>query len=365
MTIQRCSQTSKAEALHDGRLSDAVGAAYLEHAQDCAACTAEMHALVDTDTTMRLCPALETSPAQTQRAKVALISRVDDVRKGEPRAKHAYLMFVVAVFVVGLFFIERNYLRSGDVQVPIVVASQTIAVPIAPATTPLFEVANVDNAVWETTADGGTVRGSLLRGVASFHVVHLEQGQRFLVTLPDGELEVHGTRFVVDVHDSATRSVDVSEGVVALRLNGQPELFLHAGERWPRAPSGVVPVVLAPVHSPAPSAQPLGLVPKALDTTPKTPDATSPAAARFIEAARSFQSGSYATADAQLGQFIGEFPNDPRCEDAAFMRIVAHSKMGDQPGAATLAREYLGRYPLGLRRREVEDIANTAAKTQP
>jgi ferric-dicitrate binding protein FerR (iron transport regulator) len=87
--------------------------------------------------------------------------------------------------------------------------------------------------LFESKVEGGTVRSSMTRGVAAFHVERLGPGQRFLLTLPDAELEVRGTRFVVSIADGKTQGIEVSEGQVALRPQGQPEVLLSAGDRWP------------------------------------------------------------------------------------------------------------------------------------
>jgi hypothetical protein len=50
-------------------------------------------------------------------------------------------------------------------------------------------------------------------------------------------------------------------------------------------------------------------------------------------------------------------PGDPLVEDAHFLRAVARSRSGDADGAAKLAKEYLRKFPDGLRRREAEKIA--------
>ena len=83
-----------------------------------------------------------------------------------------------------------------------------------------------------------TVRSSLTKGIAAFHVEPMASHQRFFLTLPDGDLEVRGTRFVVAIEGGKTALVDVAEGTVALRLQGRAEMVLSAGQRWPAAESG-------------------------------------------------------------------------------------------------------------------------------
>ena len=65
-----------------------------------------------------------------------------------------------------------------------------------------------------------------------------------------------------------------------------------------------------------------------------------------------FHAADYARADSLLATFAVDFPSDPRCEDAAFLRAVACWRLGDKSGAAKHAKAYLDAYPNGLRRVE-------------
>jgi hypothetical protein len=65
-----------------------------------------------------------------------------------------------------------------------------------------------------------------------------------------------------------------------------------------------------------------------------------------------FDEGAFERADSLFGRFAADFSDDARTEDAMFLRAVARSRAGDSPGAAQRAREYLSRFPQGLRHRE-------------
>jgi hypothetical protein len=78
----------------------------------------------------------------------------------------------------------------------------------------------------------------------------------------------------------------------------------------------------------------------------------------FDAAVASFEAGDLERADAELARFGRTYPEDARSEDAAYLRAVAHSRMGDRTGAAKLARAYLAAYPTGLRRPEAQRIAD-------
>jgi len=113
---------------------------------------------------------------------------------------------------------------------------------------------------------GATRRFSLLGGRFQAHVAKLTQGERFVVSTPDSEVEVRGTVFTVVVsspdancQEMASRSsVQVSEGAVWVRAR-DAQVLLHPGESWttpcPASPSVSAPaaVVQVPRSNPLPA----------------------------------------------------------------------------------------------------------------
>jgi ferric-dicitrate binding protein FerR (iron transport regulator) len=108
---------------------------------------------------------------------------------------------------------------------------------------------------------GSTRRFSLTSGQLQAHVAKLGQGERFVVSTPDSEVEVRGTVFTVAVdspprcRDSVSSStVSVSEGAVWVR-SGDKQVVLQPGESWatpcyePRSPAPET-AVRAPVVMP-------------------------------------------------------------------------------------------------------------------
>jgi hypothetical protein len=136
----------------------------------------------------------------------------------------------------------------------------------------------------------------------------------------------------------------------------------HVASRHPRPD---VPTASEPSLDPvALNAAPL-LHPRAANVDASAPapvPAThaSASGARFKAAMASFEAGEYFRADSELEQFAREFPEDPRCEDAAYLRAVARFRRGDKAGAAALARAYLSMYPAGLRRIEARRLADAS-----
>jgi len=86
---------------------------------------------------------------------------------------------------------------------------------------------------------GFTRRFSLSSGRLHAHVAKLGQGERFIVSTPDSEVEVRGTEFTVTVDNAPSRCRDtassttvyVSEGAVWVR-SGDKQVVLQPGESW-------------------------------------------------------------------------------------------------------------------------------------
>ena len=374
MSRTACARAWEAEALVDGRLDSTARASFDRHAATCEACSGERRALARLAQTMRDLPEYPIQTMDRRRARIALLQRANaEIMRG--RSTHWRAAVVAAAAVCALAVVAAAARWGGPARVP-----------IAATGVPSFEIVDVGHAVWTKAVEGSVARVALTEGIVSLHVEHLTRDQRFLVDLPDGDLEVRGTRFQVSVLAQHTRHVEVSEGVVALRLRGEPEVVLRAGQEW-SAPSSAAPAVsaaaAAPPSSMEPSRLPLAMVSATglpstspqTPTSPSTPNriptatqtATAPALASasalatapdgFASAVRLFESGSYEAADRGLAAFVRDFPSDARGEDAAFLRAVCHARMGDAAGAATISREYLQRYPQGLRRREAERMS--------
>ena len=61
-------------------------------------------------------------------------------------------------------------------------------------------------------------------------------------------------------------------------------------------------------------------------------------------------------AAARFAGFLGRHPRDPRAEDAAYLRVIALQRSGDDGGMKAAGAEYLRRYPAGFRRAEMESL---------
>jgi TolA-binding protein len=366
-----CRRTWEAEAIGDGRLDRTAGASFERHAVTCESCAEELRSLARLNQVMRDLPEYASQPMDRRRLRIALIQRANQrlIHGHQPRRGRSAFMALCAcalvAAVVGARWLSTEPGAKGSVH------------------TPSFEVADVGDARWTTSISGNTAQVRLSAGTTALHVEHLMHEQRFLVELPDGELEVRGTRFQVTVAAQRTTRVEVSEGFVALRLFGREETILTAGQHWElptpvASSSGLVSAIEPPPFNPqAPAAPaisrtiPRSPIPHAsLASAPSTSDASAPAGTlplvdSYEACIRTFESGDYLDADRLLATFEREHPTDARSEDAAFLRAVCHSRMGDSAGATRLASEYLVRYPHGLRRNEAQRLVEGGKAANP
>lgn len=350
---EKCPRLWEAEALEDGRLRGADRTSFERHLASCAVCQRERSFLLDLRQTMTALPAGESGRFAHQQRRARLLRAANELVLSPKREGPAKRRFTVAL--AGLVV-----LATGTVALGLTIGreegrrleeARPVQMPVVPPlAAPTYDVSSERGGVWTSYTEGTTARVVLTSGTAQFHVSRLEPQQRFLVALPDGEIEVTGTRFTVTVAGDRTESVGVSEGTVVFRRAGSAgETVLGAGEQWSRS---------APVAALAP---PSAAPPR----RPPPPAAAARAGDVFAEAMRSFEAGQLSRADAQLLRFSRDFPNDPRCEDSAFLRAVAHARMGDKEGGRALARAYLAAYPNGLRKSDAEHLVADAQLPTP
>ncbi len=345
MTRELCKRNWEVEALEDGRLSEKDRASFERHLATCESCTGARERLRELAALLKATPTPEHTELEQRRARAALLGRANGSVVGQMArpVRWAFVVPLVAVAALALFLVQRFR------HVPAPPAGSSSAVANAPVA-PLFEVAEVGHADFSAEKVAGMSRVALRSGTASFHVEHVKPGARFLVAVPDGEVEVRGTRFVVEVAEGRTRSVVVTEGVVAVRVAGF-EGELRAGERWPQAlPSG-----------PPPTSTSVASAPSSTASAPASPPSTRPTPGpRFAEAMASFNKGDYGEAERLFASFVRAFPGDSRTEDAMFLIADARARRGDASGAREAARAYLTRYPSGLRAPAATRLAGPA-----
>lgn len=349
MTATKCKRAWEAEAMEDGRLVGELRDAFVRHAATCRDCARERAALdairgAIADLREPSAPAL-----QRRRLRAEVLRNANDALVLQDpwwRARPYRLALAGVVAIVALVLVVGRFARNEGPR------------PRAATNEPAhFDVADVRDADWRSERDGLVTRMSLRRGTVAVHVETLKPGQRFIMTLPDGELEVHGTRFTVRADDGRTQDVEVTEGIVALRIHGRPERRLQRGDRWVREVAASTSTTAPPPPAPPAAASPPAIT-HPLSSSSANTSGGGNGSSDFALAMAAFSGGAYAEADDRLGAFIARHPADPRSEDAAFLRAVSRARMGDRAGAAARARAYLRSYPNGLRRHEAEAIVD-------
>lgn len=359
-----CSRAWQAEAALDGRLSRADAESFQRHAASCDCCTREIRSLELLHAVGERLPILTSTPLEQRRLRQAVLRVANEVAL-HPRRTPRKRALALGAFVVAAAALVLALLVVGLPGV------RERAAPVALGV-PTYEIQTSEDAAWTSRNHETTARLLLKSGWFELSVDKLRAGQRFLLELPDGELEVKGTRFVVQVREAKTVRVHVDEGRVALRLRGRPSLLLKAGEAWP-------PVVAAPADTttpvaPGPSAAAQASsqvktararVPKAaaLPPAPLTgsrteapSDSIAHAGDAFAQAMAAFTAGDFGKSERLFTAFERAHPADARVEDATFLRAVARARRGDVAAAQVIARDYLRRYPNGLRRAEAERL---------
>jgi hypothetical protein len=346
-----CPRLFEVEAMRDGRLSGPELAAFGRHLTTCRACAGEAKALDALAEHLRVTPVDEPADElRLARERTRLLADFDRslLASHRPRLRRRRLWSAAALAVAGgLLFLARPR-------------------PLAPiAAGPTAVIQAQDDAAWSRHVEGDAERIVLERGALSIHVDHSRpRRSRLVVVLPDGELEDIGTTFRVTAADGQTRRVEVLEGSVLLRLRGLPPVALSAGQTWtpdegsppPREPG---PARTRDVDVPRPAKAEPRVVDRAAPPRrrePPVPDESVPARA-FRAIVHILEHDDECAAAVGFEKYVATYPNDPRAEDAAYLRVIALQRCGSIEDLKRAAREYLSRYPSGFRRAEVERLS--------
>jgi hypothetical protein len=359
-----CAQAWQVEAVEDGRLSGAERESFERHAATCAECRHERLVLAELRAAAGRLPLSEPAPLERRRQRQLLLRRASELgqRSGEPFRRWPVLALALLAVGVGLF----EFSRSADAPRPPV---ETVAAPA-----PNYRLSATSGTRWRILESGEALRLRLDIGDVVLQVDKLSARQRFVLELPDGELEVVGTRFRAVASALGTEQVRVSEGRVALRLTRRAPLTLAAGESWERATeeqeagrdAGAAAertasgVARAQPSTPSAGSQPRPSSSAAVESVEAGQRAG--AGADFAQAMAAFDAGDYGRAEGAFLGFERRHSGDARCEDATFLRAMARARRGDAAGASVIAREYLERYPSGLRVREAKQLITPSAE---
>jgi ferric-dicitrate binding protein FerR (iron transport regulator) len=188
-------------------------------------------------------------------------------------------------------------------------------------------------------------------GSVDLHVAKVLADRRFLVSTPDADVEVRGTKFRVSLGPSnaacgerAPTLIVVTEGVVIVRHAGA-DRRVAAGEQWS---SDCIPPTETAVPA-LPSAPPAANPEPIASTLGEENDL-------FAEGILATHRGDRQIAIGTFDRFLATYPGSPLAQSAAVerMRLL---RLTLPAHAVAAARQYLARYPNGFAYAEAGTIA--------
>ncbi len=352
-----CPRWPEVEAAEDGRFSAREVDRVERHLAQCADCRARRERWISLREEARGYAKAPVSDLQRHRARAALLLAAAHGEE-QPRRSVTPFAFAGALSFAGAVAIAAVILaRRGE--------HRTTGTP----TDPTARIEIVGEAHWTRSIEPDRETVRLTEGALQVSVPHQRVGHRFVVALPDGELEVRGTRFVVEAHGGHTVRVTVYEGLVALRVSHEPERLIAAGQRWKVPDDRPVVAAQTPPAAEVPAAVVASATPPPAQHGAHThgsahsesADAEAPFQ-RFASGVAAMGRGDFRTAAADFEDFERQQPHDERADDAGWLRVVALRRAGDEPAALTSAERYLRGYPSGAHRGEVATLLARAAK---
>jgi len=337
--MSHCDRRWEVAAYREGRLGTKDAESFERHLRACAEC--KLHK--DRDERLRALgrsigqPGPDDMTLRRLRMRVLRDAATGAAPRGRlPRTHLALAAGLVIAVTAGGAWLARGRPAAAPV------ATITTAASAAPAEAFAGSVTAVGDAHWSRSRQDGVERVTLSDGEIEVHVRTQRVDERFLIELPNGELEVRGTTFDVSVARGATSRVHVDEGHVELRLHGQPAVLLGGGDVWtpPAAPAVVAqktPLRLAPSGAPAAS------------VTGTAPDE---GAAIYAQAVDLLRAGRGDDAAAAFHAFLLAHPAAPQAEDASFLEAVALARAGRGDAAALAAEHHLASFPGSFHRKE-------------
>ena len=356
MTSARCNRAWEADALHEGRLGPKDVESFERHCRACLACSEQLARDARLRELARALPVVEPGQLASKRLRARILR---DVTTAVPaRSSLSWRRVALASsLAIALTAITVVVVRASSRAGP---PSSVVAV----ATSPLAGAVTADRgAVWTQVREGDVERVELAAGSLGVHVRPQGPGERFLVRLPDGEVEVRGTTFEVTVRDGVTRRVRVDEGTVVLRLRGSPDQSLGPGTIWTAsetsaAASRDVPAVGASGVAPIAASLAPTAMPRRRSAGVQVEDEGAPL---YVEAMQSFREGRYDGAAAAFHAFALAYPRASEAEDASFLEALSLARAGRTDAAALAAERHLESFPRSFRRKEASILVARAA----
>lgn len=341
--MSTCPRLFEVEAARDGRLTGPELVRFRAHVEHCAVCAREAGALDDLAHSLRSLPALTGDELHARRERTRLLAAFDAALVPARASTRRWLIPLLSAATLTTLALTLWYSRVPPPKAP---------VGLKPSTREAISVQASPASQWSRQTESHRETITLTAGTLSVAIDHALSPRRLRVVLPDGELEDLGTTFTVTATSTATTHVSVQDGTVILRLREQAPVVLNANESWtPRVPAPLPVAASAPVRAPALPREP---APARAASSPITPDES---AAEFRAALSAFNGGSHALAAQLFSTFLARHPSAASAEDAAYLRVLALQRAGNDSAMQAAARDYLSRYPRAFRRAEVEPLA--------
>jgi len=355
-----CDRLWEVDAYRSGQLGPRDAESFVRHARACATCRARLEG----DERLRDLVAATLSAEPSELGLRRLRARVlRDAARGEASRSATPLRWrplAAGALLVALGVVTWSLCaHPGAARAPALSASARTAAPLSAEEAFAGAVAAAPGARWSQVRRARVERVELTDGTIRVKVRPQSQGERFLIALPDGEIEVRGTEFDVEVERGATQLVRVVEGVVDLRLDGREFVRLVASESWRRErPEG------SALEAPPPRSVPNP--PEAVRTAAsvhsgKAAGAADDSVAMYADAVRCLRDGMY---DEAASRFHGLFLADPsssQAEDASFLEAVALARAGRADAAALAGEHHLASFPRSFHAREAAILVARAA----
>jgi hypothetical protein len=349
-----CDRLWEVDAYRAGLLGAKDVEAFERHLRTCTACRRR----VESDERLRdlanALPRREPSPLTLRRVRSRMLRGVAGA--DVPRARVLAWRGAVAAALVMAIGAAAWSLRARPtarvVPAAAVASAESASAPAPASSGELLAgvVTSAADARWSQTRRGPLEEIRLASGAV--HVVARPQavGERFLIELPDGEIEVRGTTFDVDVEGGATRRVYVAEGIVELRLNGQSAIRLGPSESWPASVSSS-PSQAPPGGQRGPSHAP----------SARRVAQGDDSALEYAEAVQRLRDGLYDDAASRFRAFVVAHPGVAEAEDASFLEAVALARAGRTEAAALAGEHHLARFPRSFHAKEAAILVARAA----
>jgi ferric-dicitrate binding protein FerR (iron transport regulator) len=356
-----CGRLWEIDALREHRLDGSDADSHARHRATCAECRARWS---EDERLAALGRRLEPTPASelsVRRLRADVLRKAASGASASPSRRVALALAAATVLAIAIALVVG----------PGRLSRATAPAPASATSTSFASTVDASGgARWSRRREGGLEQVRLEEGTLALTVAKQRPGERFLVELPDGRIEVRGTRFEVSVRAGATESVRVSEGLVAWARSDAPELLLHAGESW-AAPRTVTPAELpvAPVDATATASQaapiasqaaPIAKARTATETTAAS-DATA-IADEYAAAMSAYRAREYDDAARRFSAFAAAHPSAAAAEDAAFLEASALAHGGRGDAAANVAERFLARRPSSLHARDAAILVARAAR---